>query len=274
MAVIFIAYQRTLRRQIAVKILPKALLTPVTAQMFQREAEAAAILSHPNIVAIQEVGETDEFLYIAMQLVNGHSLFDLIRKARRHPVPAKRVIPVGATLDIMIAVLDALDYAHRQDIIHRDIKPGNILIETHTKRPIISDFGLAITTRFSDPASTLVAGSPTYMAPEQVEQIAVDGRADLYSAAAMLFEMLVAYLPLPKHKNAKEILELKLQLGDEFFQKRPSELNPLLDGDMDRIIQKATSFLPEKRYPTCKEFMEDLKDYRDNHFRKAAPKQK
>jgi serine/threonine-protein kinase len=145
------------------------------------------------------------------------------------------------------------------------------LIETHTKRPIISDFGLAITTRFSDPSSTPLAGSPTYMAPEQIEQIAVDGRADLYSAGVMLFEMLVDYLPLPKHANAREILERKLDLGDDFFQKSPSEINPFIHRDMDHIIRKAISFLSDKRYPTCKEFLEDLKDYRDKHTSKPAP---
>jgi len=266
MAVVFVAYQRTLRRQIAVNILPKALLTPVTAEMFQREAEAAAILSHPNIVAVHEVGETPEFLFIAMQLVKGRSLFDLIRRARRHPVPAKRILPLGSALQVAIDVLDALHYAHGQDIIHRDIKPGNILIEAHTNRPIITDFGLAITTRSTDIASTPVAGSPTYMAPEQIQQAAVDGRADMYAAGVMLFEMLVSYLPLPKHQNPRNLLEMKLDLGGRFFQKKPSEMNPNLHEDMDKIIQKATSYSPSKRYPTCKEFLQDLQGYRDRHM--------
>jgi serine/threonine-protein kinase len=269
MAVIFVAYQRTLRRQIAVKILPKALLTTVTAEMFQQEAEAAAILSHPNIVTVHEVGETEEFLFIAMQLVKGRSLFDIMRRARRHPVPTKRMIPLDITLDIMMGVLDALDYAHRQDIIHRDVKPGNILIEAHTKRPIISDFGLAITRRSMDPDATILAGSPTYMAPEQVQQVNVDGRADLYSAAVMLFEMLSSYLPLPRYKSAAELLEMKLEMGDRLFQKRPSEINPMLHPDMDKIIQKALSYDPDERYPTCKEFLEDIRGYRDLHLQKS-----
>jgi serine/threonine-protein kinase len=268
MAVIFIAYQRTLRRQIAVKILPKDLLTSVTAEMFQQEAEAAAILSHPNIVTVHEVGETEDFLFIAMQLVKGRSLFDIMRRVRRHPVPAKRMIPLNTTLDIVMGVLDALDYAHRQDTIHRDIKPGNILIEAHTKRPIISDFGLAITRRSMDPDATIVAGSPTYMAPEQVQQIDVDGRADMYAAAVMLFEMISPYLPLPRYKSSTELLEMKLEMGDRLFQKQPSEINPILHPDMDNIIQKALSYDPDRRYPTCKEFLEDLKGYRNLHLPK------
>ena len=90
MAVIFVAYQRTLRRQIAVKILPKSLITPVTADLFQQEAEAAAILSHPNIVQIYEVGDTDEFLFFTMQLISGRPVSEFIKRAQKHVVPSRR----------------------------------------------------------------------------------------------------------------------------------------------------------------------------------------
>ena len=267
MAAIFIAYQRTLKRQIAVKILPKSLLTPLAAELFQQEAESAAILSHPNIVTIYEVGEVEGFLFITMQLVNGRSLFDYITMARKHVLPSKRILPLKATIKIITDVLDALDYAHSQDIIHRDIKPANILIEAHTKRPIVSDFGLATTTRGSEQDSSVITGTPTYMAPEQILNDPSDGRTDIYATGVMLFEMLVSRLPLPKYSTAMELLKMRLKLKERLFQKKPSEMNPILTREMDDIVFKATAHDPENRYPTCREFLEAIKVYRDHHIK-------
>ena len=267
MAAIFIAYQRTLKRQIAVKILPKSLLTSLAAELFQQEAESAAILSHPNIVTIYEVGEVEDFLFITMQLVKGRSLFDYISMARKHVLPSKRILPLKATLKIIIDVLDALDYAHSQDIIHRDIKPANILIEAHTKRPIISDFGLATTTRGPEQDASVITGTPTYMAPEQILNDPVDGRTDVYATAVMLFEMLVSTLPLPKYSTAMELLKMRLKLKERLFQKKPSEMNPNLTREMDDIVFKAIAHDPENRYTTCREFRDAIKVYRDHHLK-------
>ena len=267
MAAIFIAYQRTLKRQIAVKILPKSLLTPLAAELFQQEAESAAILSHPNIVTIYEVGEVEGFLFITMQLVNGRSLFDYITMARKHVLPSKRILPLKATIKIITDVLDALDYAHSQDIIHRDIKPANILIEAHTKRPIVSDFGLATTTRGSEQDSSVITGTPTYMAPEQILNDPSDGRTDIYATGVMLFEMLVSRLPLPKYSTAMELLKMRLKLKERLFQKKPSEMNSILTREMDDIVFKAIAHDPENRYATCREFLEAIKGYRDHHIK-------
>ena len=267
MAAIFIAYQRTLKRQIAVKILPKSLLTALAAELFQQEAESAAILSHPNIVTIYEVGEVEDFLFITMQLVKGRSLFDYITMARKHVLPSKRILPLKSTLKIIMDVLDALDYAHSEDIVHRDIKPANILIEAHTKRPIVSDFGLATTTRGPEQDSSVITGTPTYMAPEQILNDPVDGRTDVYATAVMLFEMLVSTLPLPKYSTAMELLKMRLKLKERLFQKKPSEMNPVLTKKMDDIVLKAIAHNPEDRYATCREFREAIKVYRDHHLK-------
>jgi len=267
MAAIFIAYQRTLKRQIAVKILPKSLLTSLAAELFQQEAESAAILSHPNIVTIYEVGEVEDFLFITMQLVKGRSLFDYITMARKHVLPSKRILPLKATIKIITDVLDALDYAHSQDIIHRDIKPANILIEAHTKRPIVSDFGLATTTRGSEQDSSVITGTPTYMAPEQILNDPSDGRTDIYATGVMLFEMLVSRLPLPKYSTAMELLKMRLKLKERLFQKKPSEINPMLTREMDDIVFKAIAHDPENRYATCREFLEAIEVYRDHHIK-------
>ncbi len=261
MAVIFIAYQRTLKRQIAVKILPKSLLTPENAALFQQEAETAAILSHPNIIPIYEVGVTEEFLFFTMQLVQGRPLSYFMDRARRHVIPSKRVFPVKTAVKLILAVLDGLSYAHSQDIVHRDIKPSNILIETHTKRPIIMDFGIAKSLRESETIKSGVMGTPLYLAPEQILGKSLDGRADIYATGIVLFQMLVADLPLASHETTRELLRLKLQ--NELFVRRPSELNSALHEDMDRIIFKTLALDPEDRYRDCQELSEEMQSYAD-----------
>lgn len=261
MAVIFVAYQRTLKRRIAVKILPKAFVTPVAAELFQKEAEAAAILSHPNIIPVYEVGEEGEFLFIAMQLINGHSLSYFLSKAQKNIVPSKRFLPVKASIKIVISVLDALGYAHDQGIVHRDIKPGNILMERHTRRPILMDFGLAKWSGQPQGELANILGTPNYMAPEQIVRDDVDGRADMYAVGTLLFEMLSSRLPFPNVGSALDLLNMKLRMHDQLFQEKPSQVNPQVRKEMDAIISRAVAFDPEKRYASCGEFKKVLETY-------------
>jgi serine/threonine-protein kinase len=266
-AVVFVAYQRTLKRQIAVKILPKDLLTAETADRFQMEAESAAILSHPNIIQIYEVGATDEFLFFAMQLVQGKSLADYLKAVRKHVLPSRRILPVKTTIDLVSKVLDALDYAHQKDIVHRDIKPGNVLIESYSKRPIVLDFGIAKVSRGSDQDSSVIQGTPVYMAPEQILNKNIDGRADIYAAGVMLFEMLVSKLPLPPWDSAQSLLQMKLDKKDLLFLRKPSELNQAIHPDMDEIVLKAVSYYPDMRFSSCREFLRQLEGYRVEYLR-------
>ena len=263
-AAVFIAFQRTLKRQIAIKILPKSLLTPEIAERFQVEAESAAILSHPNIIPIYEVGETGDFLFIAMQLIQGQSLSHQIKAAKKNVLPSRRYIPVETTITIMAQVLDGLDYAHHQDIIHRDIKPGNILMESRSKRPIILDFGIARVSRGLEHESSTIQGTPIYMPPEQIRNETADRRTDIYASGMMLFEMLVSDLPLPKI-DAVDLLLLKLEQKDRLFKTKPSEMNPKVYPDMDRIVFRAISFDPRDRFASCAEFRQALLDYQNRH---------
>lgn len=266
MAVVFIAYQRSLKRQIAVKILPKSLLTQKTADLFRQEAESAAILSHPNILQIYEVGETDEFLFFTMQLIQGLSVAKSLAMAKKNILPSKRLLPLDTTIRIITQVLDALNYAHTQEIIHRDIKPANILIEKHTQRAMITDFGVAKVLRGENEKHPMLLGTPTYMAPEQVLRTQMDSRIDIYAVGTMLFQMLVPELPLPKHKSKAELLKQKALNKNGIFQKKPSELNPGLNRDMDVIVQKATAFDPDERYATCRDFINELEEYRRKYL--------
>lgn len=262
MAIVFEAYQRTLKRKIAVKILPKKLLTPSTAERFQQEAEAAAVLTHPNIIPIYEVGETVEFLFMSMQRVNGKDLLQYIRRARKNILPFKRVLPLVPSINIVVKVLQALDYAHHQGVVHRDIKPPNILIEEHTKRPLVSDFGTARFIKGDELGEEYILGTPLYMAPEQVDRTDVDGRADIYAVGVMLFQMLVEKLPIVKYPSMISMLKAKRDKKEGIFLQRPSQVNQALDKSLDRIIMKALAYDPQERYPSCAAFIKVLKAYR------------
>ncbi len=267
MGAVFVGYQSSLKRQIAVKILPKSVITPLTAKIFQQEAELAAILSHPNIIPVYEVGDAGDFLFLAMQLVKGKPLSQYIERSRKNVLPSKRTLPLSITLKIIICILNALEYAHSQSIIHRDIKPGNILVEGYSNRPIIVDFGLAQVSCKPDETSAMIVGTPKYMAPEQVLNSHVDARADIYAAATMLYEMLS---PLPLFsdiKSVQDLLKRKMTPTNGLFAKKPSELNPKLSRDMDTILAKALSFDPNTRYQTCREFYEQLERYADQFVR-------
>jgi serine/threonine protein kinase len=261
MAIVFIAYQRTLRRQIALKILPKKLLTPKTAQRFQSEAESAAILSHPNIIPVYEVGETDDFLFFTMQLVQGKSLGRIIEMVRKNLLPSRRTLPLEEAVRITTEVLDALYYAHGEDIIHRDIKPDNILVEKHTQRPLITDFGVAKVLRGEDERMPMIQGTPVYMPPEQILGREVDARSDIYAVGTMLFKMLAPELPFPPYSSKTDLLKQKVRRKDGIFLKRPSEMNPSADEAIDRIVFKATAYRKEDRYEDCRQFKQDLETY-------------
>jgi eukaryotic-like serine/threonine-protein kinase len=261
MSVVFVAYQQTLKRQIAVKILPKGLLTPRTAELFQQEAEAAAFLSHPCIIPVYEIGETETFFFFTMQLIKGHSLAHYIRQARRNIVPSKRMLPVRTTIKLILKVLDALDYANGLGVVHRDIKPRNILIEAHSQRPIITDFGVARSYGGSDNDNRILVGTPTYMAPEQIVSGFVDGRADVYATGVMMLEMLCGGLPYPPYDSAVKLLKIKLRLQDRLFSKTPSQINSSVDSALDEIVLKSVAYDKERRYQTCREFAQALEEY-------------
>jgi serine/threonine protein kinase len=187
-------------------------------------------------------------------------------------LPSKRTLPLKITLKIINSVLNALDCAHGQSIIHRDIKPGNILIEGGNNRPIIVDFGLAQVSQKPDETSTMIVGTPKYMAPEQILNSEVDGRADIYATATMLYEMLTPEPLFSGINSIQDLLKKKIKPKNGLFVKQPSEMSPRLNKKMDRILSKALSFDPETRYATCREFREQLERYSAQYLRNRMKK--
>jgi eukaryotic-like serine/threonine-protein kinase len=270
MSAVFLAFQKSLKRQIAVKVLPKSLLTEKSAAFFQQEAESAAILAHPNIIPVYEVGETHDFLFFTMQLVQGNTLSYYIRQAQKNIVPSKRLMPLPTIISLMRKILDALAYAHDNDIVHRDIKPDNIMIENHSKRPLITDFGVARVSRTTSKSDRLLLGTPIYIAPEQILSGTVDGRADMYSAGVMMMEMLMARLPYPPYQTAMDLLKMKLSLKEKIFRQRPSEVHPIANRALDEILFKALAFDPDQRYPSCREFAVQLEHFQKKMITSAS----
>lgn len=266
MSVVFVAYQKTLKRQIAVKILPKSLLTPRVAGLFHQEAEAAAFLSHPCIIPVYEVGETDDFLFFTMQMIKGQSLAHHILRARKNIIPSKRAMPIKTSLSIIVKVLDGLNYANDQGIIHRDIKPGNILIESHSHRPIITDFGVARSYGGTTDDARILVGTPTYMAPEQIISGIVDHSVDIYTTGVMLFEMLAGRLPYPPYDSAIKLLKIKIRFQDRLFQKKPSQLNPEIDHELDDIVLKSVAYNKDVRYASCHDFAVAVEQYMKKRY--------
>ena len=185
MADVFLAHDELLDRPIAVKVLfPQFASDPAFVERFRREAQAAANLNHPNIVGIYDWGQEDGTYFIVMEYIEGRSLAEILRS--EGPIDPDRAVEITAE------VAAALSFAHRGGLVHRDVKPGNVLV-TPSGQVKVADFGIATAANAGDANLTktgLVMGTATYFAPEQAQGKPVDPRSDLYSLGVVLYEML------------------------------------------------------------------------------------
>lgn len=188
-AVVYLVRDLNLKRKLAVKVLSPDLITSKTVmERFRREAETVAQLSHPHIVPLHFIGQKEDLLYLAMECIDGGSLADRVEKEGK--------LPVDDVARILREVAGALDHAHRRGVVHRDIKPHNVLIEAETGRVLVTDFGIALTAEGSSlTASGMMVGTPAYLSPEQVTGAVADHRADLYALGVMGYEMLTGQPP-------------------------------------------------------------------------------
>lgn len=263
MGAVFTGFQKSLKRKVAVKIYPKSMPDSNTMKFrFRDEAETVAVLNHPNIIPVFDMGETDEILYIIMQLVEGEDLRSYIQRHLLHPLPSRRVISVKNALEIMIPVLEALSYAHDEGVIHRDIKPANILINSKLNRPYLADFGIACT-QDSEESSDTILGTPLYIAPEQASGKKVDKRSDIYSAGLVLYETLACKLPI-RYKTVDEVIRTKVYNPDDLFSCPPSVASKTIDEDLEEIIEHSIAGDPRKRYESCRIFLEEIRKYAKN----------
>ncbi|EFL93529.1 Stk1 family PASTA domain-containing Ser/Thr kinase [Mobiluncus curtisii] len=257
MAEVHIGNDTRLNRIVAIKILRQDLARdPVFQARFRREAQSAANLNHPSIVAVYDTGEETitasdgveiKVPYIVMEYVEGHTVRELLTDG--NPVPLEEAV------EIVSGVLDALEYAHHQNLVHRDIKPGNVMITTTGKIKVM-DFGIA--RALSDSQATMtqtdaVVGTAQYLSPEQARGEQVDARSDLYSAGCLLFELLTGQPPFKGDSAVAVAFQHVSQLPP-----LPSSIAPDIPESLDRVVMKALAKNREDRYPDAAHMRADL----------------
>src|SRR5215813_1395417 len=246
--VVFRARQKSLNRIVALKVIRLGQwASKAHLKRFRLEAEAAAKLEHPGIVPIHEVGERDGSCYFSMKFVEGGQLDEV---AKREPMPIRRAV------ELIAKVARTVHYAHEHGILHRDIKPGNILLDKNGE-PHLTDFGLArlVETESSVTHTLEVLGTPSYMAPEQAvgNNAPVSSATDVYGLGAVLYQLLTGHPPFAGGTTYETI---KLLLDTE--PRQPHVLNPKIDRDLSTICLKCLEKDPNRRYPSALALAEDL----------------
>jgi serine/threonine-protein kinase len=262
MAEVYLAADQLLDRPIAVKVLfPEFATDPAFVERFRREATAAANLSHPNIVGVYDWGEADGTYFIVMEYVEGRSLSEIL--SAEGPLHPDRVADVGAD------VAAALGFAHRNGVIHRDVKPGNVLL-TQSGQVKVADFGIAraITSATDDNLTQVgtVMGTATYFSPEQARGEPADPRSDIYSLGCVLYELALGRPPFagdsPVAIAYKQVHESPVPLR---------QINPNIPEALQAIILKCLAKNPANRYPSAEDLRADLRRFREGQRILAEP---
>jgi serine/threonine protein kinase len=248
MGAVFEGVDRVLKRSVALKVLPdEVACDPQALKRFVREAQAAASLNHPNVVTVFDIAQSGSTCYIAMELVPGQTVQDVIE---RGPLEFRQATRLALDCG------QALAAAHRAGLVHRDVKPANILV-TREGKAKLSDFGLAKNLTGKDKSMTntqAIVGTPNYMSPEQCEAEGVDWRSDLYSLGATYFAMLTGRPPFDRGSVMKVMYAHCHEAPPD-----PRSLLPSLPAQVTAIIQRAMAKEPGQRYQSADEFLNDLK---------------
>jgi serine/threonine-protein kinase len=248
MGTVYLAEQLGLGREVAIKeLIPSAVADPTALARFMQEAQVMARTSHPNLVQVHDLEQIGEANYIVLEFVRGKSLRERVNQG---------AIPLPQTFAVMHGVLQALDYAHKRAIVHRDMKPENVLLSDEGAVKV-ADFGIARLTDDSGAGLTATktgttVGTPQYMSPEQVASSKVDGRSDLYSAGIMFYELVVGQPPFTASDSDGPFTLMAKHV--QAPPKPPSVHKPGLDLRLEEVILKSLSKRPEERYQTGLEF--------------------
>jgi serine/threonine-protein kinase len=249
MSVVYAAEHVSLGRMVALKLLaPQLAMNESFRERFIRESQLAASLDHPNIIPIYDAGEAEGFLYIVMRHVEGPDLRSLIEQ--------EGPLPLGQTLFYMEQVARALDQAHERGLVHRDVKPGNILIAKPADRVYLTDFGVVKETSSRGLTKTgFFLGTFEYAAPEQIEGKPVDGRTDLYALGCVLYECLSGEPPFDAETEGSIIHAHLTESPPKLTAKRPD-----LSLAINDVITTAMAKSKEDRYPSCGEFARAIRN--------------
>src|SRR5689334_6079466 len=245
MANVYLAEDQELGRRVAIKILDDRHAADNSfIERFRREAKNAAGLSHPNIVSIYDRGEAEGTYYIAMEYLSGRSLKELI--VSRGPTPIKIAV------DYTRQILAALSFAHRNGIVHRDIKPHNVVVDSDGRLKV-TDFGIARSGASQMTEVGSIIGTAQYLSPEQARGAPVDQRSDVYSVGIVLYEMLTEKVPFTGDTPVEIAMKHLSHVPDP-----PSKLRSGVPHDLDAVVMRALSKEPDQRYGSAEEMDADL----------------
>jgi serine/threonine-protein kinase len=252
MGVVYQGFDPIIGRTVAIKTMLTEGFAPAEFEeykaRFQREAQSAGVLAHPNIVTVYDFGEDSGVLYLAMEFLEGKSLQALVEE--------QTILPVETIIPMYEQVCSALDHAHRHRIVHRDIKPANIMI-LESGLVKVTDFGIAKMMSMGMTQAGQILGTPNYMSPEQVKGRSVDGRADIFSLGVILYELVTGEKPFGGQNITTVIYKI---INENPIS--PRELDATIPVGLSYVIQKALAKSPDERYQTCRELAEDLRNYR------------
>jgi serine/threonine-protein kinase len=262
MGVVYDAYDPTINRRVAIKVILKSqAIDEATARdysaRFVREAQAAGRISHPNIIQVHDFGEQDDIAYLVLEFIEGRDL--------RSYFSAKEPFEIKESVRIMVELLAALEFAHEAGVIHRDVKPANVMLDMQ-RRVKLADFGVARIQDAERTGADTMVGTPAFMSPEQISGLKIDHRTDIFSAGSILYQLLTGEQPF-KGEGAWTVAKKIMQHDPPL----PSRVAISVAPAFDEIVSRALAKDPERRFANAREFADALREILEGRTQMPAP---